>query len=1030
MGQSFYLKSFVSFLLFALVCSAAPAEPGSEGEKPLEIEISHYEDLDSRLNPIEAREMYHQGLFMRHRADTFNFGFSRATHWFYFKVTNPNGHSLSRYLEIPFPAIDRVDFYRLDQDILVPESRGNSAPVDSLPWQHVSPLYLMEFKAGQTKNWLVQVVDEGAVPLEFRWVSEDQLHRKRNQSAIRHGVFYGLLLVVGFLSFVSWTLLKERYFLIFGLLVGFELLMVSHNDGYLRLVLLQDFGSWSLNRLFVASVAGTLGCVLWFTWAFLDLKKINRPLYRLMQGLIATLGFTVVWSLVGDFNSASEALSLQALVVFLAMATATLVGLKRRITAAVYFFLAFFFMELAGVALALQYLGALTNFDLVDSMVHFGIAAEVLLLVFALGERLLRLNRENQQAQADLLARQREAAEANEQRAQELARMDRLKDEFLANTTHELNTPLFGMLGLLESLQETATERLKPQEKNQLDMIEAMGRRLTHLIRDILDFSALKNDRLSLHLKPVELCTLLEFVTSLMAPLARSKQLDLSLVLPPERTWVRADETRLQQILFNLIGNALKFTHQGQVKVSVELEREQAWVKVKDTGVGLPKGMWAQLFEPFTQGHPETLGEMGGSGLGLSITLKLIDLQGGRLEMDSQPGEGACFAFCLPRSEAPANGVLAEQTDPEKHHPSPEEPPPTDGPMVLVVDDEPGNLSVLNDLLTRRGYQVTLQPGGPEALDWLEENQPDLVLLDLMMPFTNGLEICREIRRWHRPEELPVLLLTARNAPEALQEAFAAGVNDYITKPIIGRELINRLEMHLKVKENSSLQGRVRILDQAHQDLERHREHLREVLEQSAEPILVFTADLKPNFANLKARQLLGLNEPKAATLDQVLENTEELRQVIAAGAPEAQITELKQTKPRNKPAQVALARLSNGDWMLSFTEIKAVQPPQELDFRQLLVKVMQLSLEQWEQASGLNKFDLAEKSGIWRIYQDEGRLRTRILDKYCSLKTLPKKPRYMDVLRTAHFVLAEYPEKGALHDELKQSLEALQVLV
>ncbi|MDT8445642.1 MAG: ATP-binding protein [bacterium] len=1012
-------------LVMGVLCSFgasfAQASPSNDLLE-LSVEAQIYSAPNEAMGVDEALILFRQNKVLPNEG--LHFGVFSGVQWIYLRIHNRSPAAQEFYLQGSYASVEYLDLYRIGQSPLTPEAHGISIPAAQRKTQHPFPLLRFDLPADTEREYLIRAQNLGQIPLGFDLLSPSELEIKRVHSHLYHGIFYGLLVVAILVSLITWISFKENYLLVFFLLLITELWFISIGDGYFRLIVAPHAGAAEIRAFLMSSLGGMLVFSLALTNSFLDIPKTQPKLAQFTYFLSAAIVLTTLWVVLGA--KANGSMLALALVCVATMLVATVIGIKNRVPAAPYFAFAFLSIELAAAAQAMKFLRItepLERLEDVDIWLHFGFGAEALLLVFALSGRLRNLVIQKQKAQEALIAQEREQVTT-------LARLDRLKDEFLANTTHELNTPLFGMLGLLENLQTTAAERLTPTERRQIDLATATGQRLTHLIKDILDFSALKNNKLTLRPKTFNLSLLSDFVLSLLRPLVGVKPLELELIKPSQPLWVVADENRLQQILFNLVGNSLKFTHQGKITLELSQDEEFAWVRVRDTGVGIPNSNWNRLFEPYNQEHPEVVSQLGGSGLGLSITLKLIELQGGRLEMQSKPGEGTCFAFCLPLG-SPAL-VEKPQLEVPLAEPSLEPVQKTNnqGPQILVVDDEPGNLSLLNDLLNAQGYRPVLMPGGPEALEWIEENRPDLVLLDLMMPFANGFEVCREIRRHYNAEELPVLLLSGRNAPESLQDAFAAGVNDYIGKPIMGQELMARISLHLRIRENHSLQSRVKLLGAVQEDLAQSHSGLREALEHTSEPVLLLNEHLTPYFINQQARRLLGLKDEERPLLSSLFEGANEVRQVAEQTPTEGQVVALQKTRLKGSQAHLSLARLAKGQWMLNIHQNSEERQDRKLEFRELLVKVMQQSLDLWERASGQNKFDLAERSGIWRIYQDEGRLRTRILDKYCSLKTLPKYPRYMDVLRTALFVLSECPESNAQTNELRENLEALQLLV
>ena len=420
------------------------------------------------------------------------------------------------------------------------------------------------------------------------------------------------------------------------------------------------------------------------------------------------------------------------------------------------------------------------------------------------------------QTQAQELARQREALAQEQLLNEQLRQVDKLKDEFLANTSHELRTPLNGIIGLAESLIDGATGPLSKATQENLAMIALSGRRLSNLVNDVLDFSKLKHKTIDLEFRTVDVHALTEVVLALTKPLIGQKSLRLINQISPDTPSIRADENRMQQIMYNLIGNAIKFTPTGQVTVSAEVrsmgsngsDASQLAITVVDTGVGIPRDQFEQIFTSFEQLDGSNERSFSGTGLGLAITKQLVALHHGEIEVDSTVGEGSCFTVLMPLSGDEAEATSVEPitialADPEyDYEPFPlQQPHYTDGFNILIVDDEPINLQVLRNHLSLQDYAVTATLNGEEALTAIDQGlAPDLILLDVMMPGMSGYEVSQKLREDHTLFELPILMLTAKNQAKDMLAGFRAGANDYLTKPIRKGELLARVNTLLALK--------------------------------------------------------------------------------------------------------------------------------------------------------------------------------------------------------------------------------------
>ena len=418
-----------------------------------------------------------------------------------------------------------------------------------------------------------------------------------------------------------------------------------------------------------------------------------------------------------------------------------------------------------------------------------------------------------------------------ERQNEELQRLDRLKDEFLANTSHELRTPLNGIIGLAESMLDNDVVTSKSKMKQNLFMIVSSGKRLANLVNDILDFSKLKNQAFELESRPVDIFALAEVVVMLSQTLIGNKKLALVNRISQELPLVLADENRVQQILLNLVSNAIKFTHSGEIAITAIISEDFLSITVSDSGIGISKDKAEHIFESFQQADGSIAREYGGTGLGLAVSKQLVELHGGKIKVQSKQDVGSKFTFTLPLADSKATMELnhrvarirsdthvlvqAEHSADEKDDGqsnttvAPLASTQSRGQRVLIVDDETINLQVLVNHLSTQNYIITQAQSGAEVLELIDKGDEfDLVLLDVMMPRMSGYEVCRRLREKYSQHDLPVIMLTAKDQVSDLLAGFDAGANDYLTKPFSRDELLTRIRNHLQLTKTTQSFGR------------------------------------------------------------------------------------------------------------------------------------------------------------------------------------------------------------------------------
>lgn len=351
------------------------------------------------------------------------------------------------------------------------------------------------------------------------------------------------------------------------------------------------------------------------------------------------------------------------------------------------------------------------------------------------------------------------------------------KRTFLANMSHELRTPLNAIIGF------SSVARLKVTEQTAIDYfdkIEHSSDLLLNAINQVLDLTKIEAGKFTLDTKPFDLQQSLERLKSVFTETAKQKS--IAIQFKCETTplpWINSDQARIEQIMTNLIGNAIKFTDQGQVTVSCVVTDNQLTVQVQDTGIGISTEVQQRLFEQFEQADNSTTRLYGGSGLGLTISKALTDMLGGTIEVSSQLEQGSCFTFSLPIEIVEPEGDEATSPSTQNQANYPNAP-------VLVVEDNFINQTVICEILKQFGIETLVADNGKQALEQLEQTttQPWLILMDIQMPIMDGLETTNKIKQNPKWNAIPVVGLSANATSEDLTKAQNVGMDDYLTKPV------------------------------------------------------------------------------------------------------------------------------------------------------------------------------------------------------------------------------------------------------
>lgn len=405
------------------------------------------------------------------------------------------------------------------------------------------------------------------------------------------------------------------------------------------------------------------------------------------------------------------------------------------------------------------------------------------------------------------------AFERSESLAKELIQNDKIKDEFIAKTSHEFRTPLNGIINTAQTLLAGKRDRPISEEADKIQMITRIGYRLSDLVNDILDMEKIKQGSLTLSLIPLDVATTVKTELAFYKLLAEKKGLAIVNEIPSELPLIYADENRFRQILNNLMDNAVNYTQSGQITLSACQKDRAIEITVSDTGIGIPVSEYKRVFQAFERSNE--LNQSEGAGLGLSIVKQLVELQNGTIGFESKVGVGTSFHFTIPifeQNQTLEPGAAVRLPIAQKKSNSaddsfasllvtPYRSRPVNAPTILIVDDNLENLRIVIDMLENIPYNVVAVKNGIEALASVSHDKLDLVILDLMMPGMSGFDVCRKIRQQYSLIELPVLMLTAAIINDDKHFAFQAGANDILQKPYNFSEFSARIRGLILMKQ-------------------------------------------------------------------------------------------------------------------------------------------------------------------------------------------------------------------------------------
>ena len=743
--------------------------------------------------------------FERNHAGTPNFGYTSSSYWAHFTIKNDTDIT-SRILEVAYAPLHEFDVYVL-RGGQVDEVHYMGAKYPFHTREFANPEFAFSFVIHQQEEltFYIRFRTDGSMQMPIHIWEKSGYTLNKQLSFLSMGLFYGIMGVMAVYNLFLYFSLRHRSYLYYVLVIC----TTSFTNLTLNGLAYQFFwpdAPWWNTRSIVFFMC--LGCIfaLFFANSFLEFDKNLPTGKKLLWPILGFNGFNLLLCFI-SYQLALQlmVIGLSSMVLFVLVSGA--ICWTRGARQARFFILAWF-VFLVGVLMSLLADSGLLPLTFITRNIwQVSAVFEVVLLSLALADRINILRAEKKEAVMRAQENQLLAVE-------NLKRSDELKDEFLAITSHELRTPLYGIIGLAQSLTDGVAGTVTPVMKKNLELIVASGRRLTGLVNDLLDFSKLKHGAMDIKLQPIRLKELVDVLLPMCKQLLHGKQISIHNQIDEHFPPIIADQNRFIQMLYNLIGNAIKYTDAGEVTISATQTEHAHKIHVSDTGKGLTDAEMAIIFEPFRQVSNSVSRDFGGTGIGINITKQLIELHGGKLEVQSVPGKGSIFTLTFPKALRDAVGMeqgaatlptMLEQVEGlDLEVSTPKDQPKKKRGRILVADDEYVNLQVLLNQLSMEGYEVFSATNGADVLKLVDTTSIDLVILDIMMPHMSGFEVCSKLRETYTLTELPILMLTAKNQIKDKLTSFEAGANDYLTKPCDKGELLSRVETLISLRRLTS----------------------------------------------------------------------------------------------------------------------------------------------------------------------------------------------------------------------------------
>ncbi|MBF6034569.1 response regulator [Pseudomonas sp. P155] len=779
---------YLLMLLFCLPLMASAVEFDEFTQSlPLGRSLQVFEDPSGQASIADVRAQAAAGHFKVHDKATLNAGYSRSAFWLkidlQYRPSNPAAQR-TWLLELAYPPLDHLGLYLPDAngDYRLVRQTGDALPFASREIRQNNYLFDLAFAPGQQHTVYLRLASEGSIQAPVTlWSSTAYLEDQPVRLYVL-GIIYGVLLgMVVYNLFIYLSVRDTSYLYYIFYIASFGLYQLSVNGAAVEYFWPDN--PWWANAAtpFFIGCAGLFGSQ--FARSFLQTKNHSRWLDRLLIALIAFGALVVGLSLMTSYALSLRLATILALTFTVVIFAAGILAWWRGLRVARYFIIAWSAFLLGGIVNTLMVLGLLPNVFLTMYASQIGSAIEVALLSLALADRINAMREQQAQTLYD-------AGQKLEVLNQQLAHSNKLKDEFLATLTHELRTPMNGVIGSLELMQ---TVELDPELEQYQQTAAGSARDMMRMVNGILTLTELQAGKLKAAPGSFSLRAVVEALRVQFDGNAASKSLDFKVeVLPTLPDRLHGDSAKLAQCLECLLDNAIKFTRVGGLALRVTGKpstdnRLALSFAVIDTGIGFTDLGEATMYQRFFQLDGSMTREYGGLGVGLAICRQLVELLGGKLTHRSEPGRGSRFQldveFELPAVEAAP--IIAPSHDCVRA--------PQDC-TVLLVDDNSVNQLVMRGMLLKLGFRVRTADNGAAALDCLQRETFDAVLIDCQMPAPEGASLCCQIHAMPGCANLPVFML----ALTADRELCATGAPvDYLNKPVKFEELQSALERRL-----------------------------------------------------------------------------------------------------------------------------------------------------------------------------------------------------------------------------------------
>ena len=791
MGLGFRTALFT--LLMSLVSNAAALIEIDKNTQKLVAGklITYLADISGDLHLEDILSNEHQQKFLPSTKEVLNFGFTDTTYWIKIDVVFDSQltQTTDWIMEIAYPLLDDIAFYKQETQGYKKYVAGDTIPFSERAIEYPNPVFHITNEPGKSVTHYLRVNSSSSLQIPITIWSSDSFAENTGKKLLVLGAFYGIMFVMILYNFFIFTSIRNDAYLYYILYISSFTLFLASFNGLSFQYLWPDSPRWgNIAVPFFISVSG-FGATQ-FTRRFLNTPHTTPFLDKVLLGILLLSLTSIIASFTMSYQIAIRIAVLVALsfgITVLITGTACLIkGLR----IARFFLLAWVTLLLGIITHALLSLGLMPTNTLTLHADQMGSVIEVVLLSFALADRINSFRIEKE-------VFQREAMSV-------LKSSNKVKDEFLATISHELRTPMNGIMNAMQLIRHTQLD----EEQDGLVHIasQSSGNMLT-LIDNILGFTEAQAGSLHLKEEPFITRELIKDIDNRFQTACTDKGITFKTNITPEvPDCLIGDDEKLQKLIGYFLDNSVKFTESGSIELNISIQegtdtKEYQWVQfdVIDTGIGIKEEDKQNIFEVFQQADGSFSRRYGGLGIGLSIAKQVNTLMEGAINFESQIGKGTHVTLTIPMLEAnklPHPVIIDTNLIPENTR-------------ILIVEDNQTNQIILKKILEAQGYQTKIAENGQVALDIIDEFSPHVVLMDCQMPIMDGFTATQKIRQLEKPIcDIPIIAVTANVMAGDKQRCLEAGMDDYLKKPTNKEILKTRIKQWLSYKKTDDTDER------------------------------------------------------------------------------------------------------------------------------------------------------------------------------------------------------------------------------